>query len=268
MRSRTHPRDQRHRHDEPLRGRVGRRARRCATSSVKSSTLVYGAGPRDPNVFREEHRRTAPARTAVERSLLEVEGYVRDFAEDNPHVTVSLLRFSNVLGPDIRTPLVQGAVAAGRAPHLRLRPPLPVRPRGRRRAGDPLRARAPAARHLQRRRRRPAAVERGGRRSAASAPSRCRRSASPASPRRRSPRLGIELTPELLDLLRYGRGVDNRRLKQAGFRYRLHVGRHRRGLRRVAAAARAPSATSPAYHYERDVEQFFRHSPAVARDDR
>ncbi|MGH9276115.1 MAG: NAD-dependent epimerase/dehydratase family protein, partial [Acidimicrobiales bacterium] len=50
---------------------------------VKSSTLVYGAGSRDPNVFREESTRTTPPRTPVERSLLEVEGYVRDFAEDN-----------------------------------------------------------------------------------------------------------------------------------------------------------------------------------------
>ena len=32
-------------------------------------------------------------------------------------------------------------------------------------------------------------------------------------------RIGVPLPPELLDLLRYGRGVDNRRLKEAGFRY-------------------------------------------------
>ena len=32
-------------------------------------------------------------------------------------------------------------------------------------------------------------------------------------------RLGVVLPPELLALLRYGRGVDNRRLKEAGFRY-------------------------------------------------
>src|SRR5919112_4848031 len=49
--------------------------------------------------------RRRPPRTRVERSLLEVEGYLRDFAEDNPHVVVSLLRFSNVLGTDIQTPL-------------------------------------------------------------------------------------------------------------------------------------------------------------------
>ena len=79
---------------------------------VKSSTLVYGSGPRDPNMFREEAPRTAPARTAVERSLIEVEGYVRDFAQDNPHVTVSLLRFSNVLGPDIVTPASKALMSA------------------------------------------------------------------------------------------------------------------------------------------------------------
>ena len=50
-------------------------------------------------------KRTAAPRTRVERSILEVEGYLRDFAEDNPHVVVSLLRFSNVLGTDITTAL-------------------------------------------------------------------------------------------------------------------------------------------------------------------
>jgi UDP-glucose 4-epimerase len=32
-------------------------------------------------------------------------------------------------------------------------------------------------------------------------------------------RLGVDLPPELLALLRFGRGVDNHRLKAAGFRY-------------------------------------------------
>ena len=44
-------------------------------------------------------------------------------------------------------------------------------------------------------------------------------------------RLGLDLPPELLDLLRHGRGVDNRRLKQHGIRLPLHVGRHGRRLR-------------------------------------
>src|SRR5207302_3566923 len=75
------------------------------TLVVKSSTLVYGANPEDPTWFREDMRRSRPPRTPVERSLLEVEGYLRDFADDNEHIRVSVLRFCNVLGPDIRTPL-------------------------------------------------------------------------------------------------------------------------------------------------------------------
>jgi UDP-glucose 4-epimerase len=74
---------------------------------VKSSTLVYGSSYRDPAWFREEAQRTNPPGTRVERSLLEVEGYLRDFAEDNPHVAVSLLRFANVLGTDIETPITK-----------------------------------------------------------------------------------------------------------------------------------------------------------------
>ena len=71
---------------------------------MKSSTLVYGAGKRDPYFFREDMDRTTPARTEVERSLLETSAFVRDFAVDNPHVIVTKLRFCNVLGDDISSP--------------------------------------------------------------------------------------------------------------------------------------------------------------------
>src|SRR3954449_692220 len=74
---------------------------------VKSSTLVYGSSYQDPAWFREEMSRVGAPKTRVERSLLEVEGYLRDFAEDNPHVTVTLLRFANVLGTDIVTPITK-----------------------------------------------------------------------------------------------------------------------------------------------------------------
>ena len=33
-------------------------------------------------------------------------------------------------------------------------------------------------------------------------------------------RFGVDLPPELIELLKYGRGIDNRRLKEAGFKYR------------------------------------------------
>ena len=71
---------------------------------VKSSALTYGANYQDPYFFRETMPRTRPPRTRVERSLLEAASFVRDFAIDNPHVTVTKLRFTNVLGDDVTTP--------------------------------------------------------------------------------------------------------------------------------------------------------------------
>ena len=51
-----------------------------------------------------EDRLRAMPHTA-ERSLEEVEEYVHDFAVDNPHVNISLLRFCKVLGDELETPI-------------------------------------------------------------------------------------------------------------------------------------------------------------------
>ena len=76
---------------------------------------------------------------------------------------------------------------------------------------------------------------------------------------------GADFNPETIDLLKYGRGIDNRRLVDAGFRY------HYTSAGTVAAFAEAMRLRNtvgdqPGYRYETDVEQFFRHSPAVVRD--
>ena len=101
--------------------RPGSPVRKVVREVVDARLRRRARGPRTASARRRAAR--APPRTAVERSLLEVEGFVRDFADDNPHVNVTLLRFANVLGADIDTPLSQGARAAGRAGDLRLRPP-------------------------------------------------------------------------------------------------------------------------------------------------
>ncbi len=209
----THARDQRDRHHEPVRRGVGagQHGARRGGEVVDATSTARPAGP--GLVHARRRRAPHPPGNRVERSLEAVEGYVRDFAEDNPHVNVSLLRFSNVLGPDIVTPISRALELPLVPSHLRVRPPLPVRARGRRRPLDPVRARPPPARHLQRRRRRPAAVERGRRHLRQAHRSRCPRSATGLAtwPLRRS---ASTLPDELLDLLRYGRGVDNRRLKR------------------------------------------------------
>lgn len=69
--------------------------------------MAYGTAPEDPTWFSEDTPRSHNPRSTVERSIAQVEGYVRDFNLDNPEVAVSVLRFANVLGADIRTPLTR-----------------------------------------------------------------------------------------------------------------------------------------------------------------
>jgi UDP-glucose 4-epimerase len=79
-------------------------------------------------------------------------------------------------------------------------------------------------------------------------------------------RLGlVDLPPELLSLLRYGRGVDNSRLKEAGFEYRYTTAGAIESFARAQRLRSTVGEVKPAYTYERDVEAFFRHSPAVIR---
>lgn len=233
---------------------------------VKSSTLVYGSTPEDPVWFREETPRSHPPRTRVEQSLLEVEGYLRDFAEDNPHVAVTLLRFSNVLGPELETPLGKALqlplvpCVAGFDPRFQfveqddvIRSILFVLDREVpgifNVAGDGLLPWSEVA-----------AI--------------CGKGLFPLPPYLTGlvteplRRLGvIDLPTEKLNLLRYGRGVDNRRLKQAGFRYDYTSAGAVERFWESVRLRNTVGEPEPEFVYQRDVESFFRHSPAVVRDE-
>ena len=203
----------------------------------------------------------------MERSLLEVEGYVRDFATDNPHVRLSLLRFSNVIGTDIVTPLTK-ALELPVVPKIAgLRPALPVRARDRRRRRRSCscwlaRCRACSTWPVTGR-------SRGARwpASPASARSPCRPTAPP-SPSLPCAALGlVDLPPELLDLLRYGRGVDNRRLKDEGFRYRYTSAGAVQAFAQEMRLRNTVGRRERDYRYQEDVERWFRHSSAVIRNE-
>ncbi|MDB5113265.1 MAG: NAD-dependent epimerase/dehydratase [Chloroflexi bacterium] len=71
---------------------------------VKSSTAIYGSEPDDPSVWTEDMTRRTPPQDAFSRDIVEVESYVRDFALRQPGATVTVLRFTNVLGPLLQTP--------------------------------------------------------------------------------------------------------------------------------------------------------------------
>jgi UDP-glucose 4-epimerase len=232
---------------------------------VKSATLVYGSSPQDPYWFRESDRRVVPARTRVERSLLEVESYVRDFARDNPHVVLSLLRFSNVLGPDITTPLTKCLSlplvpkVAGFDPRFQLVHEDDVvsallfaldrdAPGIFNVAGD---GQIPWSE----------VTAIAGKRGIPMPPFGIGMATDPLR------RLGlVDLAPELIELLRYGRGVDNRAFKAAGFDYRYTTAEAVEAFVQAMRLRHTVGTKDVDYRYEEDVEQFFRHSPAVIRE--
>jgi UDP-glucose 4-epimerase len=214
--------------------------------------------------FSEETPRSRPSRSQLEHSLESVEGYVRDFAEDNPHVTVTLLRFSNVLGSDIVTPISRALELPlvpsifGFDPRFQfvheddvVRSILFVLERNLpgiyNVAGDGLLPWSEV-------------VALCGKRTIPMPPVATGLATWPLN------RIGVPIPPELLDLLRYGRGMDNRRLKQAGFRYEYTSAGAVNAFIESVRLRQTVGSHTPTYRYERDVEQFFRHSPAVVRD--
>src|SRR3954454_15839864 len=69
----------------------------------KSSTHYYGCEQDDPAFFDESMSRPHAPGTPIERDIVEAEASLMEFAEKAPEVSVTILRFANVLGPDVRT---------------------------------------------------------------------------------------------------------------------------------------------------------------------
>ena len=98
----------------------------------KSSAHYYGCEQDDPAFFDETMGRPHPPRTPIERDIVEAEASLNEFAEKNPDVAVIDPALRERARPG-RAHLAHRAVlAAGGADDPRLRPALPVRPRGRR----------------------------------------------------------------------------------------------------------------------------------------
>jgi UDP-glucose 4-epimerase len=235
----------------------------CVTHLVvKSSTLVYGCSGRDPTWFRETTRRATAAKTRVERSLGEVEDYLRSFADEYRGIKVAVLRCANVLGEDLVTSLSQALsmpltpTIAGFDPQLQFVE-----------QDDVIRAiEFVVSRNLEgvynvaADGRLPWSEARAiaGRPPLLLNPVMTRLTAAPLN------RLGlVTLPPETLDLLRFGRGVDNGKLKAAGFRYRYTTSEAVHNFVEMNRLRHVVGETEPSYRYQGDVETFFRHSRAV-----
>ena len=231
----------------------------------KSTSLYYGSESDDPAFFTEPMRRPHPPRTALERDVVEAEAAVDDFADKSDNVAVTVLRCANVLGPDVDTgftrmfslPLVP--MVLGFDPRLQFV-----------HEDDIVHALEHAAFHQM-----PGTynVAADGVLSLSEAIGLLGKMPAPvlppwgtgliAGPLRR---LGFRIPDEMINLLRFGRGVDNRLLKSTGFHYGYtsreamsKFGEHLRVQPVMRGVERA-------YRYEREVEEFLRWSPHVRRE--
>jgi UDP-glucose 4-epimerase len=237
----------------------------------KSSAHYYGCEQDDPAFFTEEMTRRHPARTSLERDIVEADTAVRDFAERKPGVTVTRLRFVNGLGPDLRTswsrllalPAVPGILGfdprmqfvheddiVGCLEHA-VRNDVPGVFNC---AADGVLALSEVAGLL-------------GKPFAPVLPPVATGLAAGAVNR-----IGIRLPPEVQRQMRFGRGVDNRRFKATGYRYRYTT---RETVQRLAEHQRlepilrdGPGAGGRTYRYERELEDFLRYSPSVRPSSR
>jgi UDP-glucose 4-epimerase len=74
---------------------------------LKSTTAVYGSSPRDPALFDETMTPKDLPSGGHAKDAAEIEGYLRGFARRRPDVSVTVLRFANVIGPHIDTALTR-----------------------------------------------------------------------------------------------------------------------------------------------------------------
>ncbi len=231
----------------------------------KSSTHYYGSEQDDPAFFTERMKRPHAPRTSLERDMVEAEEAVLDFADKNPDVAVTVLRCANVLGPDVDTtftrvlglpvvPMVLGfdprlqfvheddiVHALEHAALNRIEGIYNV-------AADGVLTLSEAA-SLAGKRVLPLLPPVG--------------SGLLLAPLRR---IGLRAPDEIANLLRFGRGVDNRLYKATGFAYGytsretvVALGEHMR-LQPVLRGR------SDRYRYEREVDEFLRWSRHVRRD--
>ena len=74
---------------------------------VRSTTTIYGSSSRDPALFTEDMEPRQLPRGGYGKDAVEVEGYVRGFSRRRPDIAVTVLRFANILGPGVDSPLAR-----------------------------------------------------------------------------------------------------------------------------------------------------------------
>jgi UDP-glucose 4-epimerase len=231
----------------------------------KSSAHYYGAEQDDPAFFLETMRRPHPPRTAIERDICEAEAAVRQFAEQQPRVCVTVLRFANGLGPDLRTSHTD-LLGLPVVPTI-----LGFDPRYQFIHEDDI---AGCLEHVVRHDLDGAFnCAADGVLALSEVISLLGKGIAPVLPPWGTGlatavlrRVGLRIPPEMLNQMRFGRGLDNRRLKATGYRYRYTTRETVIKLREHQRLSRLIAAAQPSYRYEEEVEEFLRWSPSVRQN--
>lgn len=82
---------------------AAQRSKKVTRVVMKSSTAVYGMGPKEPSIVREDHDNRHAHLYGYGKDCAEAETYVRDFARRRKDVAVVILRTQSLIGPTVRT---------------------------------------------------------------------------------------------------------------------------------------------------------------------
>jgi len=74
---------------------------------VRGSAAIYGSAAAAPSFFTEEMARRYPLTTRFQRDIGELEGYFDNFASRSPSVTCCMLRFQPEIGPGLDNPFAR-----------------------------------------------------------------------------------------------------------------------------------------------------------------
>jgi UDP-glucose 4-epimerase len=74
---------------------------------VRGSAAIYGSEGPAPSFYTEELAGAQPLRSRFQRDISELEEYFANFARRHPRLTCCMLRYQPEVGPDLDTPLVR-----------------------------------------------------------------------------------------------------------------------------------------------------------------
>jgi UDP-glucose 4-epimerase len=77
------------------------------TIVVRGSAGIYGAEPNAPQFFDERMTRLFPLRTRIQRDVAEIENYFETYSRRHPAVTCTMLRYQPAIGPSLDTQITR-----------------------------------------------------------------------------------------------------------------------------------------------------------------